>query len=528
MKRYGTLQFDAIDVAFVLVVNDGKYKKLLTSDNKEFDYWLNPAAYGAVNAVVRWDALTNSWVQVEPAHLLDDRYTVGADYLTKFGQKAPIGSTINSSDIKRDSSGNFVSAVPAALTLQNVYSDAAIYPLLVLKAYEERLASHDLYTYMGMELSSYTVAGENALLNSILNGEKETAINTLLVEWVSRLKNNHPNVSLRYDLHKFLGSKFTEWASSISVNGTTVLINSSLFYSDGTEVGGEFFTGLSTGSLAKPTILLPGIKRVVGTEINGVKGVRGAYTFTRPERVYQLGKIVADEVSALLATLTEFGADVTAVAKYTTNQSLTATPSGANVGDVVLLMGQTNAAENGVYTVNSGGGLTLHPASKVGNTVKVTTPTVETFVLQYASRTLGTVAVVPLKDAAQRQLSKELGYNWYDWFKGSDVEVEVPVSFDVDGNVTGVKKVRANVFVGFMGSSQAAAQIAYRDDAGNVVKVSGRAINLGDTFSYASETAEKARPFPAAYQFITGPYGSIALIDQDGKLVGYSNDAYGI
>lgn len=534
---FGTQTFEAVEVRFVLLANNTNYKYLATSTGQPFEYFLNPAVYGSLNAEVRWDAATNAWVYITQPSNLDDRYTVGASGLAQFTQKQPLGSALPGMQIKVVG-GTAVTPDFSGLELVPAYQSAEIHPVLLLKVYEQRLASYDYYTYVGNELSTYTVGGVNAILNAVIKGDQTTAISSLLAEWVSRLKDTSANTQLRYNLKNVYGANYDVWKNQIVSTGTNVDIPATFYIVDNYEVKGEKVGELSSGHLNKPAVLLPGLTKVLGSEYNGFKPIRGVYhLFARPESILDLNKVAANTIATLLAGITGYAADVTVVAATTTNlpnlNNTVTTLDGVtlNNNDLVLVKDQNDSTQNAVYSVSTTGAWTKNATYTAGKIIAVGGGTVNTgkvFLLTLTSNILGTVAAVDYSAQVTSVLADKLGNHVYDFYRGSESTVEIPTAFDANGNVTATKKIKANVFFGFYGNSQGVAQVSLLGTNGSNTTVSARNVNLGDTFSYYTESSDKTHPFPTAYQLVTGPYGATQLVDANGKSAGFVSDAYTI
>ena len=297
---FGTRTFEAVDISYVLLVDDAKYKYFAVSgdaDKKPFEYFLNPAVYGGGGtAEVRWTGSAWEYVGYTPSPL-DDRYGKGANSVDLIGQptagksfpvRPPMGSAINTPFFKRNGD-NIVAPGQNNLRLVPAYETANIHPVLVLQVYEARLASYEYYTYLGDALT----ASDNVFLLA----SREAQIQALMEEWVDKLQNS-------YQLAKFYGAYGTAWKDKIVyeplVSVSKVSFPSLLAY-DGKEVQGERLGGATSGNLMLPGVMLPGLTKVQGHEYFGLKSMRGVYgIFARPEKISDLAVVAKTTVDTLI------------------------------------------------------------------------------------------------------------------------------------------------------------------------------------------------------------------------------------
>jgi hypothetical protein len=484
----GTRTYEAIDATFVLLVNDAQYRYMATSDGKPFSYFLNPAAYGGGVAKVRWNGTnwifedTQSTTAPSSLSYLDDRYTLGAGYGENNvpygknsttvnpvqGYKAPLGTALPASEIVFNSSGELVIPGMTGVSLTPAYESAVIKPVLILKVYESRLASYEYYTYVG-EYESGNGSDTNtasALFQLYADGNKVGLIDALLGQWVKRLKNNYAtDTHLNYNLDNFYGStNYTTWKNALTV--TTV---SSTDTSPGVN-----------------TVTVPSLNYVDGWNIKGEK---------------------AEEIS-----------------------------SGHMSRPHVMIPGLTLVVGHeyfglknmrGVYTI-------FQRPEQLQYLAQVVKNTITTLIGTSTFETIGS-----LSDADEAKvvaaLTEKLNVHWYDYFRGSESTVSIPVAWDGAGDPTAFKDVTVNVFMGInTQGNNLSGTVSYYVKGGTVesptytrVETTGMGVNLGDVFSYYDGEQDKSQPFPTAYGYVTGPYGSQVLIDNDsGKKIGYKSDAY--
>ena len=124
-------------------------------------------------------------------------------------------------------------------------------------------------------------------------------------------------------------------------------------------------------------------------------------------------------------------------------------------------------------------------------------------------------------------MKEKLNVHWYDYFRGSEQSIKIPLTFNTDGTPATTTEVTANVFVGINTQGNLGGQVSFYDGSGTLKSgITGMGVNLGDVFSYYTGQQDKSQPFPTAYGYVTGPYGTQILVDKDGNKVGYKSDAY--
>lgn len=482
----GTRTYEAIDATFVLLVNDAQYRYMATSDGKPFSYFLNPAAYGGGVAKVRWDGTdwvfegTESTTAPTSLSYLDDRYTLGAGYgannvintsgngtpVLQQGYLAPLGTALPASEIVF-SSGTLKLPGMTNVSLTPTYESAVIRPVLILKVYEARLASYEYYTYIG-EYESGGGSDTNtasALFQLYVDGNKAGLIDALLGQWVKRLKNGYStDTNLNYNLDNFYGANYTTWKNAFTVTAVSA-------------------TDTSPGI---NTVTVPTLSYVDGWNVKGEK---------------------AEEVS-----------------------------SGHMVKPHVMIPGLTLVVGHeyfglknmrGVYTI-------FQRPEQLQYLAQVVKNTLTTLVGSSTFKTIGSLSTGD-KNAIVAALTEKLNVHWYDYFRGSESTVHIPVAWDSSGDPTAFKDVTVNVFMGInTQGNNLSGTISYytKDDTVDPpvytrVETTGMGVNFGDVFSYYDGEQDKSQPFPTAYGYVTGPYGSQVLVDNDtGKKIGYKSDAY--
>lgn len=497
----GTRTYEAVDATFVLLVNDAQYRYLADKDGKPFSYFLNPAAYGGGVAKVRWDETNKKWMfengsdtndsgDTPPASFspLDDRYTVGAGYgannipygknATEVdsvqGYKAPLGAALPASEITFDASGNLVLPGFDAVSLSPVFESAEIKPVLILKVYDTRLASYDYYAYLG-EFEE-DAEGDSEFFNAEYMFEAYTElVNTkadfivaLARQWVKRLTNWYDsedlNGHLNYNLENFYGeSVFNKWKDLVLPTFGISPLG-------------------NTADRVALSIYLPSFSYYDGHKIRGEK---------------------VDEVS-----------------------------SGHLGKPAIEMPGLTKVVGHEYFGLKSMRGVyTIFPRpEQLSYLAKIVEDTVDSVVDAITS---------PIDAAVVKPIIKEkLGVHWYDYFRGSESKVVIPVAWDENPEsptykeATEWKEVTVNVFMGINTQGNLAGTVSYyyydaEDEEYKRTSAAGMGVNLGDVFSYYTGAQDKSQPFPTAYGYVTGPYGSQVLVDNEtGKKVGYKSDAY--
>lgn len=478
----GTRTYEAVDATFVLLVNDAQYRYLADKDGKPFAYFLNPAAYGGGVAKVRWDESSGSWhfennsdtnepTDTPPASfsILDDRYTLGAGY----GANNVLVS--GDTTITQGYKAPLGAALPASeiklvegqvvvpgfnsVSLTPTYESAEIRPVLILKIYDTRLASYDYYAYLGE-------------FEQDAEGDSEFYSAEYMFEAYTELVNTKADFILA--LAKQWVKRLTNWYDETDLNGH-LNYNLQNFY------GEDVFTkwanlvlptfGISplgnTADRVALSIYLPSFSFVDGYKIRG-------------ERV--------DEVS-----------------------------SGHMARPNIEMPGLTKIVGHEYFGLKSMRGVyTIFPRpEQLQYLAKIVEDTVDAVVDAITS---------PIDAAVVKPIIKEkLGVHWYDYFRGSESTVTIPVAWNTSGVATAFKDVVVNVFVGINTQGNLLAEVNFDGDT-----YMGMGVNLGDTFSYYTNQEEKAQPFPTAYGYVTGPYGSQVLVDKDGKKLGYKSDAYSV
>lgn len=323
-----TLKLEVVDATYALLLEETEPRYLVTADdNTPFSYFFNPSAYGSGTVQLRYNEATNNWETLpSTAYAHDDRYSVGASYVTDFYGRPPFGSALPGVFIRTKTEGSeLVSDEPNldALKLKKIYSKATLHPVLLLKYYEPRLASYSYYTFVGKE-----ILGEDEITAASLNAADfnvaETYFQLDKAGMMDSLANELDAEIVRmYD--KFLGvdlsAKITYGPSgaldrddpkTITVRGLASINGYE------TSFGGEKFGELSSGHIAKPVIALPGLTPVVGHEQHGWKAMRGVYGVFAPERLDDIAKVASDKLDTLKtavqgsATYTGLGAQAQA------------------------------------------------------------------------------------------------------------------------------------------------------------------------------------------------------------------------
>lgn len=300
----GTLNLEAWDAGFLMLVDDAQYKYLVTSDGDPFAYFLNPSVYGSGAAFVRYDPTgAGSWVAEDfpDTQYLDDRYGVGATYLSDLYGRPPFGANLPGVFIQLNTAGTAVlDDVVQSLKLTKAYTTGTILPYLIVKVYEQRLASYDYYAYLGQSLDTYdadffdTYAGGSlTALDNPLALTKDQLMDLLVTELVASLNTG----ALGTAYTNFTGLDLVAEADEKEI----YLSNMARF--DGVEVKGERYGDITTGHLGLPNIVVPGLTRVVGNEYYGLKGMRGVYTVFAPEKFNDLAVVVEDTIAALGTTM---------------------------------------------------------------------------------------------------------------------------------------------------------------------------------------------------------------------------------
>lgn len=481
----GTRTYEAVDATFVLLVNDAQYRYLADKDGKPFAYFLNPAAYGGGVAKVRWDEASETWFfennsdtndpgDTPPASFsyLDDRYTLGAGYgannllvsgdttITQ-GYKAPLGAALPASEIKIVG-GEVVVPGFNSVSLTPTYESAEIKPVLILKVYESRLASYDFYAYLGEY--EWSLDEEDELTTADSRHD--------LLEMYTNLVGSKKEF-IQTLAQQWVDRLNNEWNpesvdAAIAKNAQMLNYNLQKFYGDDVYNDWSAKILLVTDSYAPAIISIPSLSYYDGYNIRGEK---------------------ADEVS-----------------------------SGHLARPHVELPGLTRVVGHEYYGLKSMRGVyTIFPRpEQLVYLANVVTEAV-------ANVTAGLVTGPDHLAVVTAALTEQLNVHWYDYFRGSESTVTVPVAWDTNGDVLDTKDVVVNVFVGINTQGNLVAEVNFD---GNTYM--GMGVNLGDTFSYYTNQTEKAQPFPSAYGYVTGPYGSQVLVDKDGNKIGYKSDAYSV
>lgn len=269
-----TYYFKVIDAKLGVSV-EGPYSYLArSSDNKVFEYFLNPAAYSGVSGQVYFDG-TNYYVP--GASELDDRYSVGKNTRLVFG-----GSTANAVLTPTVDISQY--------TLTTLYKNAFIRPYLVVRVYEPRLASYSYFAIV------YEQSYANLVTDTAFTDEDDFVAKFLNPEF----------------LKSFLLSKL---APFITANGGTVdLAKQEFDIKLETDFQGEYATSVNSGHLSQGSYfdsmlsyVTHGNSKIFSayrlTE-NLEKPFTGMYTVVqRPEKLLELNKVVATAVESLITAL---------------------------------------------------------------------------------------------------------------------------------------------------------------------------------------------------------------------------------
>lgn len=302
--RPGTLNLEAWDAGFIMLVDDANYKFLVTSDGDPFAYFLNPAVYGSGAAFVTYDSVNDRWNADDQPELqhLDDRYGVGATFLANLYGRPPYGSNLPGVFIKLNNAGDSVlDNVVENLRLSKAYTEGTILPFLIVKVYEQRLASYDFYAYLGKPLTEYIDTEEDSEEEEEVSGlmfglDKDELVELLVAEFIASLNSGELHDAYRNFTGLDIEAEYED--ERLAGYGRTITVTN-LAKFDGHEVRGERFGEITTGHLDRPNIVLPGLTRVVGHEYYGFKAMRGVYTVFAPEKLNDLAKVVEDTLAAL-------------------------------------------------------------------------------------------------------------------------------------------------------------------------------------------------------------------------------------
>lgn len=489
-----TLKISAHDAGFAVLIDETEYSYLVTSDNEPFAYFLNPAVYGTGASFVRYDATTESWVldNVPSMQYLDDRYGVGANFLSNLYGRQPFGSSLPGVFVPLDSSSELVDVRDslANLRLQKAFTSAVIVPYLVVKVYEERLASYEYYTYLGSPLGDGT--GGTAQFGVDYTLDTETLIDTLAAELDTALS---AGGALFTAYQRFTGLDIVVDYDAAS----RIFEVSNMARFDGHEVKGERFGEITTGHMMRPNIVIPGLTRVVGHEQYGFKPMRGAYTVFAPEKLGDLYNVVVDTIDSLT---------ITGDSKASLVEQL-----GYSWMD--FFRGQDQV-------------IRLRVPDYLAPRTTLAAPFLE------AATTATVVSTDGLTDSGTVFIGQELIS-----YTGKTATTLTGITRGVDGTIDAdhaagdtvlqrYTEIRANVFLAATGAQMMTATVTIEDpeNPGVFLEIANSVgINLSDTFSYADETFYNSQP--TARRFITGPYGARGIVNDDGTVT-WLSDGYSV
>lgn len=491
-----TLNLTAHDSGYALLVEETQYRYLVTSDGKPFSYFLNPAVFGSATALVQWDDLAQEWTQeeVSPLAHLDDRYGVGAGYVANFYGKQPMGSNLPGVFIKLDSNEEHTAADVSGLRLQKAYTGGTIVPYLIVQVYEQRLASYEYYAYLGKPIGA-----ANAL--EYLGQTREELRDTLAYELALELSPADPGDPLSTDGSLFAAYKeFTGLELKVEFLDEGVISVRNMSRFDNHEVRGERAGEITTGHLNRPTIVLPGLTKVVGHDHHGFKPMQGRYTVFAPEKLNDLTKAVHEAVEAL-TTLDDAQREALKL------------QLGYNWND--FFRGQDQA-----ITIKVPDHLANRTVLAADLTAGATTATVK--------------STYHLADAGVVRIGQELIS-----YTGKTDTTLTGLTRGIQGTtaaaaVTGApaiqphKEIRANVFMSVFGSQTIGGTVSIEDpeNPGQFLEVANsRSIDLSDSYSHVDEHFHNA--YPEAQRFVTGPRGARGIVRDDGT-VEWLNDAYNV
>lgn len=480
-----TLELTAHDAGYAMLIDETEYKYLVTHDDKPFAYFLNPAVYSSGASFVRWDEATTSWV-VEDNHdlqYLDDRYGVGANFLAELYGRQPLGANLPGVFVQLDGSNALVEADVNKLRLKKAYTGAVVVPYLVVKVYEQRLASYTYYTWLGSPLAD----------NTLLAQDSETLINTLALQLETALTAG----GALHDAYKeFTGLDivvdFDAASNTIEVSNMTSF--------DGYEVKGERAGEITSGHLHNPEIVIPGLTRIVGHEYYGFKPMRGMYTVFAPEKLSDLMKVVEDTIGTLTG-ITEAQKDVLRnQLGYHWYDFFRGQDQGITVSVPDHLAPRTQlaaalGAADVTMTVDSTDMLASEGVVRIGQEL-----------IRFTGKTATTLTGLT---------------------RGVD-GTTAAAHADNDPVIQPFKDIRANVFIAALGSQLVGATVSVEDpeNPGEFLEVAtSQGINLSDSFSHVDEQFHTSQP--TAQRFITGPYGARGVVNDDGTVT-WLSDGYSV
>lgn len=473
----GTRTFEAIDATFVLLVNDAQYRYMATSDGKPFSYFLNPAAYGGGVAKVRWDG--TNWVfegtesTTAPASLsyLDDRYTLGAGY----GANNVINTSGNGTPV-----------------LQQGY----LAPLGTALPASQIVFSSGTLKIPGMANVSLTPTYESAVIKPVL----------ILKVYESRLAS--------YEYYTYLGEfetsgdlSSTEMFKLYHANNKAALVDRLL---------GQWVKRLQDGYTSADTHLNYNLSSFYGANYTTWQG---KITVTS---VNVTNGPFIDTVEMPALSYVD-GVNIKGEKAEEVSSGHMSKPHVVLPGLTLVVGHEYFGLKNmrGVYTIFQRPEQLTYLAQVVETTVNTL---IDALTLNANSGTN-----TAMKAVVKTALKEKFNVHWYDYFRGSEQTIKIPLTFNTNGTVATTTEVTANVFVGINTQGNLAGQVSFYDGSGTLqTGVAGMGVNLGDVFSYYDGEQDKAQPFPTAYGYVTGPYGSQILVDKDGKSVGYKSDAYSV
>lgn len=489
-----TLELTAHDAGFAMLVDDSEYKYLVNSNSEPFAYFLNPAVYGSGSAFVHYDAATDSWTinDVPTFQHLDDRYGVGADYVSNFYGRPPFGSNLPGIFVPLDSSDNLVDIRDETeiqnLRLTKAYTSAVIVPYLVVKVYEQRLASYTYYTYLGSPLgdgSGGTVDSQNYLPDN-----KDTLIETMALELESALQ---AGGDLYTAYETFTGLQLQ--TNYDAPSRTLEISNMARF--DGHEIEGERFGEITTGHMMRPDIVVPGLTKVVGHEYYGFKPMRGVYTVFAPEKLNDLMKVVEDTIDTLNSPTDDQKAALRDALGYHWYDFFRGQDQTIRVEVPEYLAPRTTLA-SGVS--NGDGTISVTDSAYLSDDGVVTIGGTE---FAYTSVNRSTHVLTLDSNASTTHSAGDTVLQPYN-------------------------EIRANLFMSAHGSQLVGATVSLEDpdNPGTFFEVANSyGVNLSDSFSHYDEEFYNAKP--AARRLTTGPYGAQGIVNDDGTIT-WLSDGYSV